>query len=104
MRNSVQTFIRLTFIENLILGMTIFLCVVIFAEMGIPPYLITIPDYDGGKEPRTVLGQIFYVINYFLLTFFVIEIALKLFADGLLFLMEFINVFDSIVVFISFAF
>ena len=72
--------------------------------MGIPPYLITIPDYDGGKEPRTVLGQIFYVINYFLLTFFVIEIALKLFADGLLFLMEFINVFDSIVVFISFAF
>ena len=44
------------------------------------------------------------MINYFLLTFFVIEILLKVFADTYGFMSEFINVFDSIVVFISFGF
>jgi len=36
--------------------MTIFLCVVIFAEMGIPPNLITVPNDTGAKGDRTVLG------------------------------------------------
>jgi hypothetical protein len=43
-------------------------------------------------------------MNYFLLTFFVIEIGLKVFSDTWGFLSEFINVFDSIVVFVSFGF
>jgi voltage-gated sodium channel len=49
-----------------------------------------------------VLGHIYYVINYILLTFFIIEIAIKLFAYGHLFLMEFINVFDSVIVIVSY--
>ena len=52
----------------------------------------------------TSIGEIYYIINYFLLTFFVVEIILKLFSYGHLFLMEFINVFDSCVVLISFVF
>ena len=38
------------------------------------------------------------------MTFFVIEIILKLFAYGYVFLTEFINVFDSTVVLISYVF
>ena len=79
--------------------MTIFLCVVIFSETAMDPSKMI--DSNGD---RNNLGQIFFYINYFLLTFFVIEIFLKVFADGFLFMMEFINVFDSCVVFISFAF
>ena len=43
-------------------------------------------------------------INIILITFFVIEITLKLFGQFMTFLGEFINVFDAIVVLISFAF
>ena len=43
-------------------------------------------------------------INIFLITFFVLEITMKLFGYFMIFLCEFINVFDSIVVLISFAF
>ena len=38
-----------------------------------------------------------------MLTFFIIEIAIKLFAYGHLFLLEFINVFDSIIVVVSYV-
>jgi voltage-gated sodium channel len=78
--------------------MTLFLCVVIFSELSIKDYLV-----DGSGE-NTSLGTIYYWINYFLLTFFVIEILLKLFAYGYVFLTEFINVFDSTVVLISYVF
>jgi voltage-gated sodium channel len=44
----------------------------------------------------------YYVINYILLTFFVFEIGIKIFAYGHLFLMEFINVFDSTIVVVSY--
>ena len=44
------------------------------------------------------------MINYFLLSFFVIEIMLKVFANTSAFLSDPISVFDSIVVFISFGF
>jgi hypothetical protein len=99
-KTSVGNFLRIPFIDGLILGMTLFLCVVIFSELGIPPELFLV---EGSNE-KTFLGQIYYVINYFLLTFFVIEIALKLFSDTYSFISEFINVFDSIVVLVSFGF
>jgi hypothetical protein len=79
--------------------MTLFLCVVIFSEMALPNNF----DTDD-KGDMNILGSIYYVINYFLLSFFVVEIFLKLFADGLAFVSEYINVFDSIVVLVSFVF
>jgi len=39
-----------------------------------------------------------------MLTFFIVEIILKLFAYGLEFLKEFINTFDSIIVIVSYVF
>ena len=48
------------------------------------------------------MKYLYYVINYILLTFFVSEIAIKIFAYGHLFLIEFINVFDSTIVIISY--
>jgi len=80
--------------------MTLFLCVVIFSEMAMPNNF----DTDGVTGKKNTLGLTYYLINYFLLSFFVVEIALKLFADGLGFVSEFINVFDSIVVLVSFVF
>lgn len=81
--------------------MTLFLCVVIFTELAMPS-----EDYMTNPVTLeyTTLGMIYYVINYFLLTFFVLEIILKLFSYGHIFLLGFINVFDSIVVLISFVF
>ena len=43
-------------------------------------------------------------MNFFLLTFFIIEIILKLFTYGWNFLKEFINTFDSIIVIVSYVF
>jgi hypothetical protein len=80
--------------------MTLFLCGVIFTELSIPENYLSDPiTYE-----YTEVGYVFFLINYVLLTFFIIEICLKLFVYGHLFLMEFINVFDSIVVIISFIF
>ena len=78
--------------------MTIFLCVVIFSELSISDWLV---KEDNSK---TDVGWIYYYINYFLLTFFILEIMLKLFGYAHIFLMELINVFDSVVVIISFVF
>ena len=96
----VKAFIRIPFIDNLILGMTLFLCVVIFSEMALPNNI----DVDEKTGNRNLIGEIYYIINYFLLSFFVVEIFLKVFADGLGFVSEYINVFDSIVVLVSFGF
>lgn len=98
MRQSVRQFLENKYIAKLILTMTIFLCLVIFSELSISDYLVKEDD------EKSYLGWIYYYINYFLLTFFVIEIMLKLFGYAHIFLMEFINVFDSIVVIISFVF
>jgi len=85
--------------------MTIFLCIVIFSELGIPSEIFhTSHAHTHGTREKSPLGFIYYLINYFLLTFFVIEICLKLFSDTLGFVSEFINVFDSIVVLVSFGF
>jgi len=99
MRLSVRQFLENKYISQLILGMTIFLCVVIFSELSIADLLVA---EDG--ESRSQIGWLYYWVNYFLLTFFVIEIVLKLFAYGYKFLTEFINVFDAIVVLISYVF
>jgi len=80
--------------------MTLFLCVVIFSEMAMPNDF----DTDVVTGERNLVGEIYYIINYFLLSFFVVEICLKIFADGLPWLLVFINVFDSIVVLVSFVF
>lgn len=94
MRNFLENY----YISKLILIMTLILCFVIFSELALGEYL---DNPDGRGKP---VKNVFYVINYFLLSFFVIEIALKLFGYASLFLSEFINVFDSIVVIISFVF
>ena len=80
--------------------MTLFLCVVIFSEMAMDNNF----DIDPKTGERNLIGLIYYLINYFLLSFFVVEIFLKLFADGFAFVSEYINVFDSIVVLVSFVF
>lgn len=46
----------------------------------------------------------FKYLNFGMLTFFIIEIILKLFALGFKFVSEFINTFDSIIVIISYVF
>jgi hypothetical protein len=98
MRHSVRQFLENKYIAKLILTMTIFLCLVIFSELSISDLLV------NEEDEKSYLGWIYYYINYFLLTFFVIEIMLKLFGYAHIFLMEIINVFDSIVVIISFVF
>jgi hypothetical protein len=100
MRASVKKFLENKHIEKLILVMTLFLCGVIFTELSMPEDILSDPE----TKDYTELGYIFFLINYALLTFFIIEICLKLFVYGHLFLMEFINVFDSLVVIISFVF
>ena len=101
MRTSVKQFLENKYISQLILGMTLFLCVVIFTELAMPDEsYMTNPI----TQQYTELGMVHYIINYILLTFFMLEIILKLFSYGHVFLMGFINVFDSIVVCISFVF
>ncbi len=43
------------------------------------------------------------MLNFFLLTFFIIEICLKTFSYGPSFFLEFINFFDSTIVIVSYV-
>ena len=61
-------------------------------------------DIDPKTGKDNLIGKIYFNVNYGLLSFFVVEICLKFFADGLAFVSEYINVFDSIVVLVSFYF
>ena len=99
-KTSVGNFLEIPIINQIIVFMTIFLCVVIFSELGISPEYFVVE----GTNEKSLLGYIYYVINYFLLTFFVIEICLKLFSDTVAFLSDSVNVFDAIVVIVSFGF
>ena len=87
-------FVEIKQIDRLILGMTIFLCVVIFAELALEKQI----------SESDVLQEIFNWVNFLLLTFFIVEIILKLFAYGFSFLTDFINTFDSIIVITSYVF
>jgi hypothetical protein len=92
-RTTVREFLERPKIVDFILGMVILLCVVIFSELALAEQI----------EQVEVLGYIYYIINYILLTFFIIEICIKIFAFGHLFLIEFINVFDSVIVIVSYV-
>lgn len=94
LRSKVQKFVERPSIENLTLGMTILLCIVIFAELAM----------DQQIDDNPILKEVFRQINFYMLTFFCTEIVLKLFAYGFDFLKEFINLFDSIIVIISYVF
>ena len=72
--------------------MTIFLCVVIFSELALETYM------------NELMKEFFNNMNFFLLTFFVIEIVTKTFAYGFAFLTDFINLFDSTIVIVSYVF
>ena len=50
-----------------------------------------------------ILKLIFKYVNLALLVFFVIEIFLWIFSEGIDFFKEFVNVFDCIIVFVSFG-
>lgn len=94
MRTSVRRFVEIPIVDKSVLGMTILLCVVIFAELAMEEQI-------GNNK---MLKQIFEELNFLMLTFFMVEIVLKLFALGFSFLMSFINTFDSIIVIISYVF
>jgi voltage-gated sodium channel len=93
MRKSVADFLEQQRVVNFILGMVILLCVVIFSELALSQQIEQIEE----------LSNLYDIINYFMLTFFVTEIAVKIFAYGHLFLIEFINVFDSTIVIVSYV-
>ena len=69
--------------------MVIVLCVVIFTELSL-------------ETIQGVWKEIFHQVNFSLLLFFMIEILLRIFSEGLDFFKEFINDFDSTIVLISF--
>lgn len=91
-RKTVVDFLENKFVSRFILAMVILLCVVIFSELSLAAQIDSSPE----------LGNFYYVVNYALLAFFVLEIIVKFFAYGFNFLMEFINFFDSTIVIISF--
>lgn len=94
LRKKMTDFLEMKTISQLILGMTIFLCVVIFSELALDSYITEI----------TEMKQFFEYLNFLLLTFFVIEILLKSFAYGFSFFTDFINLFDSTIVIVSYVF
>lgn len=93
MRKKVADFLEQQRVVNFILGMVILLCVVIFSELALSQQIDSI----------SALSDMYDIINYIMLTFFVTEIIVKIFAYGHLFLIEFINVFDSTIVIVSYV-
>jgi len=93
MRKKMADFLETKLISQSILGMTIFLCVVIFSELALDEY---ISQFNS-------LRMFYYYLNFILLTFFVLEIATKSFAYGLDFYYDFINCFDSTIVIVSYV-
>lgn len=92
-RNKISEFVENKKIANLILGMTIFLCIEIFAELA----------FDDQITANKQAEFFFYILNFFLLTFFILEIILKCLAYGPGFFFEFINAFDSTIVIASYV-
>jgi hypothetical protein len=75
--------------------MTVVLMVVIFTELAISNFIG--PKHSPG-------WYVFYVVNYFLLLFFIAEIVIKFFAYGFTYFIELINVIDAGIVITSFVF
>lgn len=93
MRKTCADFIEHQKVVNFILGMVIVLCVVIFSELAL----------SQSEDSVAGIAVFYYYVNYILLTFFVSEIIVRLFAHGHLFLLEFINIFDSTIVIVSYV-
>ena len=100
MRDTVNAFLTKKTIDNFILYMTLALCLVIFSELAIDGSDLM----DKSKPMGLFITNLFFLLNYILLLFFIIEIILRIFATGFKFFQSFISVFDSIIVFISFGF
>lgn len=95
LREAAKNFVENSKISALVLYMTVVLMVVIFTELAISNFI----------GPKHSFGwYIFYVVNYFLLLFFIIEIVIKVFAYGHLYFMELINSIDAAIVIVSFVF
>jgi hypothetical protein len=95
LRETTKNFVENPKISNLILYMTVVLMVVIFTELAISNFI-------GPKH--SVGWYFFYVVNYFLLLFFITEIVIKFFGYGFTYFMELINVIDAGIVITSFVF
>jgi hypothetical protein len=91
-RKRVKEVLEVPKVSYFIYVMVILLCIVILVELSIADYI----------QDNNLLKDIFRYINFILLLFFVIEIILRTFADGIEFLTEPINLFDSCIVFSSF--
>ena len=72
--------------------MVVSLCIVILVELSISDYI----------DDNEFLKEVFRYVNFILLQFFIIEIALRVFAEGLDFIAEFINLFDMCIVISSY--
>lgn len=83
------------YVSNFIYFMVIVLCVVIFTELSLGDILL--------QPNLVILKLIFKYVNLALLVFFCIEIFLRIFSEGIEFFKEFVNVFDSAIVFVSFG-
>jgi len=72
--------------------MTVFLCIVIFSELALDSQIQEMPQ----------LSVFYNGLNFFLLTFFVVEIIFKTFAYGISFYADLINSFDTAIVIVSY--
>jgi voltage-gated sodium channel len=87
-RTLVAQFLANKPISNFIYFMVLVLCVVIFTELSL------------GSDNQ-LQDDIFKYINLALLIFFSAEILLRIFAEGFKFFQEIVNVFDSVIVYVS---
>jgi hypothetical protein len=78
----------------MILYATVVLMVVIFMELALQTVVVKF----------SISWWIFYVVNYILFTFFIIEICLKFFCYGFEFFSDLINTIDCAIVITSFVF
>jgi len=94
-RLKVKKLLENKYVSNFIYLMVIILCIVIFTELSIADYLNT-PN-------MLIVKLLFKYVNLALLVFFCVEIFLRIFSEGIEFFKEFVNVFDSAIVFVSFG-
>lgn len=91
-RRRVKEFLDAPKVSSFIYVMVILLCILILVELSIA-------DYINGSS---VLKETFRYMNFILLLFFVAEISMRVFSDGMDFLIEPINLFDTGIVISSF--
>lgn len=92
-RKKVKDFLDYPKVSYFIYFMVILLCIVILTELSLTDSI----------EGNQTLSDLFRYINFSLLLFFIVEIGLRIFADGVDFLAEPINLFDMCIVISSFV-